>query len=775
VPLQKIQFRPGINRETTNYANEGGWYDSEKIRFRSGSPQKIGGWTSLSNPTVYTFKGVVRTLWVWVTLAFRNLMAVCTNQKVYIESGGSYNDITPLSVTRTLANNPIATVDTSKVVTITDSAHLLTVGTFVTFSGATAVGGLTIVGEYEIVTTPTGNTYTIASATAATSTSAGGGGAAVVAAYQYNAGYAVYTQGTGWGAGAWGRGTWGSASSVGVGLQLRLWSVDNFGQDLVLAAREGAPYYWTVDTSTFARAITLEAYANSQTKLTGVAATFGSGVTTITVPQSAIPYLTPGCVVTGTGLAGGQYITTAWDYSTSVPISAVTTLASAGTYTFSYPGRFVPNTTLQVMAAHSQRFIIMLGANPYSPTDFDTTFNPLLVRWSDQEIVSEWVPSTINQSGEFLLSAGSQIVTGRVARQENLVWTDAALYSMQYIGPPYVWSFNLLSDNISVASPNACIIINSITYWMGIDKFYVYTGRVETLKCTIRSFVFNNLNKSQAAQITCGSNEAWDEVWWFYPSLNSNVNDSYAIFNYSENIWYYGTLNRTAWLDSSLRDYPMGGYSTQNSYLGLDINSSIASISVVDGSSYPISGTLLIESEYITYTGLTNNTFTGCTRGALGSTAASHTTYTPVTAFPLNQILYHENGPDDAATSTPAAINSYIESSDFDIGDGHNFGFVWRMLPDVTFDGSNVNAPYLTLEVKPRRNSGTPYGTADMPGVTSANNYTSVKQYTIQEFTGQVYTRIRGRQMSFRIESDSAGTAWQLGAVRIDVRPDGRK
>jgi len=773
--LQKIQFRPGINRENTNYSNEGGWYDSEKIRFRSGSPQSIGGWTSLSDPAVYTFKGVVRLLWTWVTLGFQNLMAVTTNQKFYIENGGLYSDITPLSVTRTLANNPIDTVSGSKVVTITDAAHGVSVGTFVTFSGATAVGGLTIVGEYEVITLLSGgNTYTIASTTAASST-ANGGGAAVVAAYQYNAGSSIYSLGTGWGAGAWGRGAWGSAATVGVDNQLRLWSVDNFGEDLVFAPREGPPFYWVEDVPTFARGITLEAYADSQPKLTAVAATFGAGVSTITVPQSAVLYLTPGCKISGTGLVGGQYITTAWDYSTSVPISAVTTAGSAGTYTFYYSGKFVPNTTLQVLAAHTQRFIILLGANPYDPTNFDTTFNPLLIRWSDQEIASEWVPSTINQSGEFLLSAGSVIITGRIARQENLIWTDSSLYSMQYSGPPYVWNFNLLMDNISIISPNAAIVVNSVTYWMGVDKFYVYTGRVETLKCTVRTFVFDNLSLDQGFQVICGTNEAWDEVWWYYPSVNSTVNDSYVIFNYVESIWYYGTLNRSAWLDSPLRSSPMGAISTQNSYVSTDVNSSVTSISVVDGSAYPATGTILIDSEYITYTALASNVFTGCTRGALGSTADSHTAYTPVSAYPINQIVYHEVGADDVSRPTATAIDSYIQSSDFDIGDGHQFGFVWRMLPDVSFDGSSVNQPFVTIEVKPRRNSGAPYGSADSPVVTSSSNYVNTHQYLVQEFTGQVYTRIRARQMAFRIESNAVGTAWQLGSTRIDIRPDGRQ
>jgi hypothetical protein len=362
----------------------------------------------------------------------------------------------------------------------------------------------------------------------------------------------------------------------------------------------------------------------------------------------------------------------------------------------------VPNTTNQVLASAIQRFIVCMGANPYDPTNSETDFDPMLVRWSDQENPYEWVPAVTNQSGEFRLSNGSFIVSARSTRQEILVWTDTAIYSMQYLGPPYVWGFQILMDNISIISPNAAITANNITYWMGVDRFYMYSGRVETLPCSLWQYVYNDINKNQGFQVFAGGNDGYSEIWWFYCSTNSNVVDKYVIYNYLERTWAYGTMGRTAWLDSPLRQYPMAA----------DYN---------------------------------------------------------------RRILFHEAAVDDIAGDTAVPINAYVQSSDFDIGDGHNFGFVWRILPDINFNGSNVNGPSVTMTVKPRQNSGAPYGTANNPRVLSSNNYAVSGVYNIQEFTGQVYTRLRGRQLAFRIESNNLGTQWQLGSPRIDIRNDGRR
>jgi hypothetical protein len=639
-------------------------------------------------------------MWNWIALNGANLLGVGTNQKYYVENGGQFYDITPLRNTTiiTLGASPITTTNGSKKVLITASGHGATAGSFVTFSGATAVGGITVSGEYEIIEVPDGNSYYIASSTAATST-ATGGGSAVGVYYQINAGNSVYTTGVGWGAGTWSRGTWGTGTTVGVGQQLSLWTSDNFGQDLVISPRLGAPYYWAVDTATYPRALTLSSVATTN----------------------------------------------------------------------GYSGSFVPTSTFKMVTSDVQRFGIALGSNPYDPFDANTAFDPLLVRWSDQENVYDWVPTDTNQAGEQRLSQGSGIITGQHTRQEGLIWTDSGLYSMQYLGPPYVWGFQMLMDNISIISPNAAVTVNSVTYWMGIDKFYVYSGRVETLPCTLRQFIFTNLNVSQAYQIVCGTNEGYNEIWWFYPSANSVVNDSYVIYNHLERIWYYGTINRTAWLDSSLKQYPLGNFSIQTSYLGTDISSSVTSITLVNGSSYLSAGTITVESEQITYTGISGNTLTGCTRGVNSTTAASHLTYTPVTYNVSNQVIYHENGVDDGTVNPAIAIESYIKSSDFDIGDGHNFGFVWRILPDVTFNGSVSTNPQLMLTVFPRQNSGSDYTSAQSPTVTRTATY------PVEQYTGQVYTRVRGRQMAFMVSSTALGTTWQLGSPRLDIRPDGRR
>jgi hypothetical protein len=335
----------------------------------------------------------------------------------------------------------------------------------------------------------------------------------------------------------------------------------------------------------------------------------------------------------------------------------------------------------------------------------------MLVRWSDQENPYVWEPEVTNQAGEFRLSNGSYIMDSQATRQEILVWTDSAIYSMQYLGPPYVWGFNILMDNISIISPNCAITINNVTYWMGADKFYMYSGRVETLPCSLWQYVFDDINKDQAWQVTVGANEGYNEIWWFYCSTNQTVINKYIIYNYLERTWYYGTLNRTSWLDSGIRQNPMGTFINGADDVG----------------------------------------------------------------NPTGTVVYHELGNDDASTATTLPITSYVQSSDFDIGDGHNFGLVWRILPDVNFTGSNVNQPSVVMTLKPRQNSGSAYGTADMPVTTSSDNYTLGPQYTIQEFTGQVYTRLRGRQMAIRISSDGLGVAWQMGTPRIDIKNDGRR
>jgi hypothetical protein len=648
MPLQKIQMRPGVNREGTNYSNEGGWYDCDNIRFRSGYPEKLGGWIRLASNT---FVGIARSLWNWIDYdAGNNYLGIGTSKKYYIEKGGTYNDVTPLihtSSTLGAAAGPFTATTGSNIITVTDASYNPEVGDYIVFSGAVSLGGnITAVilnQEYIVATVPSGTTYTIVVSVNANASDTLKGGAVVKAEYEYPTGLDVFTVGVGWGAGTWsgfyGTGSasntgWGAASVIGIGQQLRLWSNDNFGQDLVIAPRGGGIYYWKDSLGVNFRAKSLNTLSTDE----------------------------------------------------------------------GFAGTYVPHTTNQISASSIQRFLIAFGANSYLSGTPNTSFDPMIVRWSDQENPYEWVPAITNQAGEFTLTHGSFIMGAIPTRQEILVWTNSALYSMQYLGAPYVWGFNIMMDNISVMSPNSMITVNNVTYWMGVDKFYMYSGRVETLPCALRQYIFNDINKDQSFQVFAGGNEGYNEVWWFYVSNSSNATevDKYVIYNYLDRVWYYGSMARTAWLDSGIRNYPM---------------------------------------------------------------AANYD----------NRILYHEASVDDVSGLTPVAINAYIQSSDFDIGDGHNFGFVWRILPDVNFNGSNVNQPSVTMTVKPRQNSGTPYGEANSPAVPSQDNFTLRTTYNIQEFTGQVYTRIRGRQMSFRIESDTVGVAWQLGSPRIDIRNDGRR
>ena len=701
MPLQKLQFRPGLNREGTDYSNEGGWFDGDKIRFRSGFPEKIGGWTQISNSQ---YLGTCRSIWVWLdgdAGAGNTYIGLGTNSKYYIYFGGIYNDITPIVQTDTLTNPFITNYGgNSHTVLVTDATYNPGVGDYVYFSGGSAVGGVTIAGDYAVTAVISSTTYTIT--ITGTATSATGGGT-VTAAYEYPTGLNVYSIGTGWGAGPWSRGTWGSGYSSGIGQQLRLWSNDNYGADFVIAPRGGPIFYWADSTGVSTRAQYLSSLANATTAVTD-AATFTGTVTSITVTATNAPYIYPYMYITGTHLpANTQVASTYVTGSTTVPITTTTiTGGSSGNYTFSYAGAFVPSATYQVITSAIQEFVIAFGSNSYSPNNAATTFNPMLVRWSDQANAYQWIPQVTNQSGEYLLTNGSYIMGARATRQEILVWTDSCLYSMQYLGAPYVWGFQVLMDNISVMSPNSMITINNVTYWMGRDRFYMYSGRVEVLPCSLRQYIFDDINQDQAYQVFAGANEAFNEVWWYYCSSNSTTVDKYVIYNYLDRVWYYGTMARSAWMQTGTQPYPIAA----------DYN---------------------------------------------------------------GRLLYHENGCDDLSTSATLPIDAYVQSSDFDIGDGHNFGFVWRILPDVNFNGSTTNQPTVTMTVKPRENSGTPYGAADNPQVQSAQNYTTVPEYTIQQFDGQVYTRLRGRQMSFRIESTGVGVAWQLGSPRIDIRPDGRR
>jgi hypothetical protein len=693
MPLKKFIPKVGVNRENTRYTNEGGWFESDKVRFRQGTPEVIGGWARISSNV---FVGVCRSLWNWVTLANLNLVGVGTNLKFYIENGGAYNDITPLRTTATLTN-PFTTVNLSTTVTVAHTAHGCVTGDYVTYSNVATVGGLNLNGEYSVTVTGL-DSYTIQSATAATSGATGGG--TVVAVYQINVGFPYQIPLTGWGAGAWGAGTWGNGGTSSS--SLRLWSQSNFGQDLILGFRGSPLYYWDADYGLTPTAATITIAAPGVIT-SNLLLTENSPVI---LTNEGFPSTLPTGLVVGTTYYVKNVSGTSFNLSATPGGGAITTSGTQSGAHYILPNA-VPVTSLSgasdvpiiqnfVYVSDISRFTFCFGCNDLGSSVQD----PMLIRWSDQESVTMWTPSATNQAGSIRLSHGSELITSIQTRQEIVVWSDSAVYSLQYLGPPTVWGTQLLGDNISIISPNAVSQASGVVYWMGVDKFYSYDGRVQTLNCDLLKYVYQNINLGQSNQVFSSTNEGFNEIWWFYCSANAVEIDSYVVYNYLEKCWYYGSMARTAWLDSGLRDYPLAA--------GYNYN-----------------------------------------------------------------LINHELGVDNNETGTTQPIDAYISSSEFDIEDGDKFGFVWRMLPDLTFSGSTSGTtPQITMTLYPLQNSGSGTGTAVTAGVSQLTG----AQYTITEgFTGQVNTRIRGRQLILKISSNRIGTTWQLGATRIDIKPDGRR
>jgi hypothetical protein len=707
MPLKKITLKPGVNRENTRYTNENGWYESDKIRFRQGTPEKIGGWQRIS---ANTFVGICRSLWNWVTLAGQNLMGVGTTSKMYIENGGAYYDITPIRAEHTLTN-PFATSTATNsggytTVTVTDASDGFTDGAYVTFYGGTAVGGVTVLGEY-VLTLLTGSTYTISVSGTASSSTTGGG--TVYAVYQINPGGATYVPSVGWGAGAWGGGYWGIGTTTPAAVEpIRIWNQTNWGQNLLYGVGGGPLYYWDANIGYSGTTVTM-------TIATPCVVSCTLGLADLT----PISFSTTGALPTGL-LPGVTYYvryvsSTSFNLSatptgalinTSGSQSGVQTISPRGVLVSTLPGAdaYVPLYQNVFTVSDASRFVLVFGTNDYNSTVLD----PMLIRWSDQESLTTWYPAITNQAGSVRLSHGSEIVAVLQSRQEILVWTDSTIYSLQYLGPPYVWGNQLLADNVSLISQNAPVLASGVTYWMGVDKFYKYDGRVQTLNCDLRQYVYSDINLTQSVQVFGGTNEGFNEAWWFYCSAESTVIDKYVIYNYIENAWYYGTMGRTAWLDTGLRNYPVAATYSYN-------------------------------------------------------------------------LVNHEYGVDDNTTGTPAAIAASITSAQFDLDDGDKFAFVWRMLPDLTFRGStDGTTPALTMQLLPLQNSGSGYNDPKSVGGTSTDAsqaVTATQTYPIDldTYNGQVYIRIRGRQMSMRITSNQIGTQWQLGSPRIDIRADGRR
>lgn len=608
--LQKLSLRPGIVKDATPTSGKGGWYDADKVRFRNGFPEKIGGWTPV---TTTRFLGTARSLLSWTALDGRNLLGIGTNLKYYIEMGGTIMDVTPVRRQVELTD-ALSTEDGSSLVYVADPSHGAHEGDFIEISGAQSIGGIpaeAINKEHRVIEGGP-NDYVIDVGVNATSTDLSSGGDIEVK-YQVNVGLDVYVAGVGWGADGWGVNGWGSPGEVGIGQQLTLWNNGVFGQTLIYGVRKGPLYVYDP---------------------------------TIHLGERGRPI----------------------------------------------EGNEVPLYHDTMVVSDISRFVIVFGTNDV----LSDVYDPLLVRWSDQEDYTEWMPSITNQAGSQRVSEGSYIVTALQTRQELLFWTDSAMYSMQYVGPPWVWAIDMQMSNLSIMSPRSAVTVSNLVFWMGKDKFYVYSGRVEPLPCPISSFIFTDINHDQSWQVFSGTNEGFNEVWWFYCSKDSLIVDRYVLFNYVENVWSHGTMSRTAWLESAGRPNPIA--------------------TTLDG-----------------------------------------------------QLLYHEVGNDDGSVNPSVAIKAHIQSSDIDIDDGDRYGFVWRMIPDITFEGSTGRNPVAKLGLVARTNPGAEYRDDPMHDVAR------MKTTPVEAFTEYVYTRVRGRQMAMRISSDTKGTHWRLGTPRVDVRTDGRK
>jgi hypothetical protein len=501
MPLAKYILKPGINREGTDYSNEGGWYDANLVRFRKGLPEKIGGW---EKATTNTYLGTGRALHGWVNLAATKYLGIGTTYKYYIESGNAFNDVTPIRSTTSAGDVTFSASDGDATLTVADTAHGAVQNDFVTFSGAATLGGLitaTVLNqEYQIATIVNANSYTVEAkdtdgdTVTANSSDSGNGGSSVVGAYQINVGLDVYVEGSGWGAGTWGAGGWGEVSALSDTSQLRLWTQDNFGEDLLINPRSGGIYYWDNTNGLSTRAVSFS------------------------------------------DLSGAN---------------------------------LPPTKAFQILVSDIDRHIICFGADPLNAggTARTGSVDPMFICWCDQENAPEWEPKLTNTAGSFRLSSGSLIVGALRARQETLVWTDSALYSMAFVGSPYTFSNNLINEGVGLIGPNAVINAPEGIFWMDLKGFYFYNGSVNPLPSSVHYYVFNNINITQAYKVFGFLNKAFDEVGWFYPSSSSTEIDRYVIYNYVDNTWSIGQLTRHAWLDEGIEDYPRATGTDTSNYL----------------------------------------------------------------------------------------------------------------------------------------------------------------------------------------------------------------
>ena len=761
MPLSKIQFRPGVNRETTSYGDENGWYNSDLVRFRKGRPEKMGGRTRLSGNTI---EGTGRSLHVWAALSGSKYMGLGTETKFYIEEGGGYNDVTPIRSTVTLGADPLTTgAASSAVVTVTAPSHGAVNGDFVTFSGATTTDGITAAQlntEHEI-TLVDSNSYTITTAGSASSGSTAGGGSAIIANYQINTGLDTVVTGTGFGAGLWGGWTTGYSQTTlndsgGINASVTsftLTSASSFeaaatttGADLTavsssIAAADSSGFpdkgtikigsenirYGTNVGNVFGDLTRGDDGTTAATSSSGAAITF---VGLVLIDDELIQYTGKSSNTIDAGVVRGVRGTTAASHSDGVAVKeandfvgfgeASATAAESGsnirlwaqdnwgedlafnvydgtpyywdktlglgnratTFASQTGASGAPTITRRLMVSGADRHVVCFGCNPLDETAQDL----LMIRWSDQESPFDWTPTATNTSGSQRISSGSEIISAQKTRQEMLVWTDTSLHSMRFVGPPFTFGVSMLANNVSIIGPNAVTTVGDKVFWMDRENFYVYTGRIQVIPCTLLRYVFDDINLEQNFKCFAASNKMFDEVFWFYPSADASEIDRYVKFNFTENTWDLGTLSRTAWVDYGIHNNPRGS-------------------------------------------------------GQVSST---------------NYVYVHESGDDDDGS----AMTSFIESADFDLGDGEQFMFVDRLIPDIDITSTDADASVNYI-----------LKTRNYPGDSLATNSTNA----VKASTQQSFLRSRSRQAALRIESDTTNITWTLGDLRLGLRPDGRR
>jgi hypothetical protein len=618
--LTKLVFRPGINRETTAYANEGGWFDGDLVRFRAGKPESIGGWAKYS---LEQSLGTGRSLMTWTALDGTIYTGMGTELKYYVIRGGGLNDITPIRETTAAGAVTFSATNGSAVITVSDTNHGALLNDFVTFSGSASLGGVitgtVLNAEHQITSIINANSYTITPGVVANASDVGNGGASVIGAYQINTGLNTSVFGTGWGSGVWSRLTWGSGASVTIpGAQLRSWSQDNYGEDLIICVQDGGIFYWDESVGVAARAVALSSLPGAQA---------------------------------------------------------------------------TPTVAKSVIISERDRHVIAFGCDPESTPGVQ---DPLVIRFSDQENPAEWRSLATNTAGELRIGTGSAIVAAVQTKQQVVVFTDTSLHAMQYIGPPFTFGVGEVSSAISIMSSNAAVAVGDIVFWMGKNEFYAYDGAVTQLPCDVKEFVFSNINTSQVLKVYAGHSSSFSEVWWFYPSTNSTENDRYVVYNYEQRVWYYGGMPRTAWADRNVLGFPLA-------------------------------------------------------------------------VSPDGYVYYQESGLNDDSVDPPAPLAPYIESSVVDIGDGDQFMFATRLIPDLTFRNSTNGAPTATITLKARNFPGGAYFASDSDPVIKTASV------PVEQFTEQLFVRLRARSMSLRVESNQINTAWRLGDPRLDLRTDGRR